>query len=869
MKRYLLFLLFALTGAVGAMAQSSMTDDQIMKFVMKEQQNGSSQAQIVKKLMQRGVTVQDIRRVRKKYQRLSEQEGLGVVSNQTGGQTDDRTRTNQAKGKTYRQLDGDNLEDREATYANYSVGRLQQSRDVRRRHTYDENDEDFVQMQDEMNQFVPVDTTVLYEQLLEQVRSKKKQVFGRDIFNNEDLTFEPAMNIATPASYVLGAGDAVYIDIYGASQKTIESTVSPDGTVTVEGYGPVTVGGMTVAEANAALRSRLGQRYRNSSIRLTVGQTRTITVNVMGEVLVPGTYTLSSLSTVFNALYMAGGLNDIGTLRNIKVFRGGRLISTCDIYGFIIDGDMSGNVRLMDNDVISVGPYDCLVNMTGKVKRPMYYEMKKGESLATALDYAGGFTGDAYKGSVRVVRKSGEMRSVYNVEEFDFSTFRMMDEDSVTVDSVIDRYENMVEVKGAVFRPGMYQVGGAISSVRSLIEAASGLTEDAFTAHAVMHRMKSDRSLEALSVDVEGIMNGSSPDIPLRSNDVLFIPTKAEMMQQQTLTIHGEVQYPGVYRYASNETLEDFILQAGGLTDQASMVKVDVARRVSDPMAVTTDSVIARTFSFALKDGFVISGGSNFTLLPFDEVYVRKSPGTYTLQNVEVQGQVMFPGSYTLAMKNQRLSDIVKNAGGVNDRAYLAGAHLIRRYTSEERQRAVEARQRALEELRTNLQALAAKSGNANLASMSTMDQLSKYEVGDTYPVGIQLDKAMSDPGGIEDIVLREGDRLVVPEYNGTVKVNGEVMYPNTMTYMSGKRASYYINQAGGYSTKALKGHAYIIYMNGQVAKAGRKNRPQPGCEIVVPQKALSTTTTAERLSMATSVGSFAAIVATIANVLK
>ena len=717
---------------------------------------------------------------------------------------------------------------------------------------YDETNQEFMLMQQDLNSIMP-DSTALFEQLMAEHQKNKRKVFGRDIFNNKELTFEPPMNIATPQNYRLGAGDAVYIDIYGASQKTIESTVSPDGTVTIEGYGPVQVAGMTVSQANAHLRSTLGSRYSSSQIRLTVGQTRTIMVNVMGEVRVPGTYTLSAFATVFNALYMAGGISDIGTLRNIKVYRNNKLISTVDVYDYILNGKQTGNVRLADNDMIVVGAYDCLVNLTGKVKRPMFYEMRKNESVGTLLKYAGGFTGDAYTKSVRVVRKTGREYSVYNVDEFDMSSFHVSDEDSVSVDSILPRFSNMAEIKGAVFRPGMYQVGGDISSVKSLIEHAEGVREEAFTAHAVMHRMKADRTLEVVPVDIDGIVKGTTPDIPLKPNDVLFVPTKKEMMQEQTITIHGEVNYPGIYKYADHETLEDFILQAGGLKETASTVKVDVARRLSDPKAFTTDTIIARTYTFALKDGFVIDGEEGFKLEPFDEVYVRKSPGYYKQQNVTVEGEVMFGGTYTLAKKNQRLSDIIAAAGGVNDRAYIKGARLERRRTQEERMRA-----------ESLLKLLNSQSGGKD-----TLD-LRKLDIGDTYSVGIELDKALSHPGGDEDVVLREGDRIIVPQFTNTVKISGDVMYPNTVGFEQGKNTKYYVNQAGGYGNRARKSHAIIIYMNGKVAKVGRGVKPQPGCEIVVPSKPIRDgKTLAEILTIGTSVASIATMIATLANILK
>lgn len=838
-----------------AAAQSSMTDEQILQFVMKENANGTSQAQIVTKLMQKGVTIDQIRRVKDKYERQAKNKGLGTVTPKNEEESDGRQRKNNSKKKS------SNNDDEESPQY-----RLKDTREKKKNRNeevvYDETNEDWLMMQDELNTFIP-DTTAMLEKLLAEKR--KKKVFGRDIFNNKELTFEPNMNIATPQNYILGPGDAVYIDIYGASQKTIESTISPDGEVTIEGFGPVQVSGLTVAQANARLRSTLGARYSSSKIKLTVGQTRSIMINVMGEVKNPGTYTLPAFATVFHALYMAGGTNDIGTLRNIKVYRNNRLVSVVDIYDYILNGKLTGNVRLADNDVIAVGPYDCLVNITGKVKRPMFYEMKRNESVGTLLKYAGGFTGDAYKKSVRIVRKTGREYSVYNVDEFDMSAFQLADEDSVSVDSILPRFSNMVEIKGAVFRPGMYQVGGDINSVRTLIEHADGLREEAFTARAVMHRMKKDRTLEVVPVDVEGILDGTVPDIPIQNNDVLFIPTKQEMMEEQTITIHGEVQYPGIYKYADNETLEDFVLQAGGLKQTASTVKVDVSRRIVNPKALTTDSVIARTYTFALKDGFVIDGTPGFKLMPFDEVYVRKSPGYYKQQNVVVEGEVMFSGTYTLSKKNQRLSDLIKSAGGVNDRGYIAGARLERKVNDSERARMEAVLKKAKEEAE-QMEIEAAKE-NKKL-DLKDSEKIKKFEVPEYYSVGIELDKALANPGCDADIVLREGDKIIVPQYNGTVKINGAVMYPNTVGFQKGKKAKYYINQAGGFSQKAKKSQTYIVYMNGTIAKVSQNAKPKPGCEIVVPEKEINKMTIAEKMTIGTSVASIAIMIATLANIL-
>lgn len=856
MKKYIILFLFALLLPCYATAQSSMTDEQILKFVMKENAEGTSQAQIVTKLMQKGVTIEQIRRVKDKYERQAKNKGLGTVSSKDSEEDNGRQRKN--NGKKGSSKNDDDEESPQYRIKDTREKKKSKSKEV----VYDETNEDWLMMQDELNTFIP-DTTAMLEKLLAEKR--KKKVFGRDIFNNKDLTFEPNMNIATPQNYILGPGDAVYIDIYGASQKTIESTVSPDGEVTIEGFGPVQVSGLTVAQANARLRSTLGARYSSSKIKLTVGQTRSIMINVMGEVKNPGTYTLPAFATVFHALYMAGGTNDIGTMRNIKVYRNNRLVSVVDIYDYILNGKLTGNVRLADNDVISVGPYDCLVNITGKVKRPMYYEMKRNESVGTLLKYAGGFTGDAYKKSVRIVRKTGREYSVYNVDEFDMSAFHLADEDSVSVDSILPRFSNMVEVKGAVFRPGMYQVGGDINSVKTLIEHADGLREEAFTARAVMHRMKKDRTLEVVPVDVEGILDGTVPDIPIQNNDVLFIPTKQEMMEEQTITIHGEVQYPGIYRYADNETLEDFVLQAGGLKQTASTVKVDVSRRIVNPKALTIDSVIARTYTFALKDGFVIDGTPGFKLMPFDEVYVRKSPGYYKQQNVVVEGEVMFSGTYTLSKKNQRLSDLIKSAGGVNDRGYIAGARLERKVNESERARMEAVLKKAKEEAE-QMEIEAAKENKK--IDLKDSEKIKKFEIPEFYSVGIELDKALANPGCDADIVLREGDKIIVPQYNGTVKINGAVMYPNTVGFQKGKKAKYYINQAGGFSEKAKKSQTYIVYMNGTIAKVSQNAKPKPGCEIVVPEKEINKMTIAEKMTIGTSVASIATMIATLANIL-
>jgi protein involved in polysaccharide export with SLBB domain len=812
MKKYVLF--FVMLLSVQAAVAQGMSDQQVMQFIQAEAKAGTSQAQIVTKLMQRGVKIDQIRRLRSQYQKQIQQSGMEAKADAAVGEVESRMR----KGT-------------ESSGQQVVVGKSGSTQ----AQIQEEADIQYAEIQQNINQHVDGE-----------VGEAKLKVFGRDIFNNKLLSFEPNMNIATPQNYVLGAGDQVLIDIYGASQKSEQLTISPDGDITVPGYGPIHLAGLTVAGAQSKIRSTLGSRYASSSLKLSVGQTRSILINVMGEVKAPGTYTLSAFATVFHALYMAGGINDLGTLRNIKVFRGGKQVTVVDVYEYILNGRLAGNIRLHENDVIVVGPYDCLVGVQGNVKRPMFYEMRPSESVAQVIKYAGGFTGDAYKKSVRLVRKAGERFSVHNVEEFDQSSFKLADGDAITVDGMINRYENMVEIKGAVFRPGQFELGKQITTVRSLIEAADGLTEDAFTSRGVMYRMKEDRTLEAQSIDIAGLMAGTVADIPLRNEDVLFIPTQAERVSERVVTINGEVFSPGSYQYAENETIEDLIVRAGGLTDAASLAKVDVARRIVDPNATEKSSEIAKIFSFSLKDGLVVDGDRDFTLEPYDVVSVRKSPAFSTGGSITVAGEVNFEGIYTLEHKNMRLSDAVKMAGGITDAAYLRGSRLVRVMNDEERVR----QQATLEAIRNIL----TERGDSVSGA--------KLQLGDTYVVGINLDKAVQNPGGEYDILLREGDRIFVPEFNGSVKISGDVFFPNTVSYVAGKGYKWYVNQAGGWGNRAKKSKTFIVYQNGTIGVASKGAKPEPGCEIVVPSKKQKTPVNLGSLvSMGTSLASLATMV--------
>ena len=783
------------------MAQSSMTDQQVLEYVKQGMSEGKDQRQMATELARRGVTREQAERVKKLY----EQE-QGVSTSKMSG-----TEQNEARL-------------REATQEESTTSVLENPQPDSRE------------------------------------LAQENQVFGRNIFNTRNLTFEPSVNLATPPNYRLGPGDEVIIDIWGTSQNTIRQQISPDGTINIEKIGPVNLSGMTVSEANEYLKRVLGKTYSGLDapdgtleIRLTLGNARTIQINVMGEVVQPGTYALSSFSTVFHALYRAGGVNEIGSLRNVQVTRNGKTVAKVDVYDFIMKGKTQDDIRLQEGDVIIVPAYEALVQISGNVKRPMKFEMKKNETLATLINYAGGFSADAYTRSLRVVRQNGEEYEINTVKEIDYSAYPMRNGDVVTAEAILNRFTNKLEVRGAVYRPGIYQLNGEINTVRALVNEAKGLTGDAFTNRAVLQREREDLTTEIISVDVRSIMAGTSPDIPLQKNDILYIPSIHDLEDRGDVTIFGEVAKPDSYSYSDNMTLEDLIIRAGGLRESASTVRVDVSRRIKDPKSTHSTDSIGQMFTFALKDGFVIDGEQGFTLQPYDQVFVRRSPGYQAQQNVQVTGEVIFSGTYAMTTTEERLSDLVKKAGGATSKAYLRGAKLIRVANDEEKKR-----------MRDVIDLMNRQFGKAMMDSLD-------IRVEDTFTVGIDLEKAVANPGSEYDLVLREGDVLSVPKLNNTVKVNGAVMMPNTVGYLSDKNANYYLDQAGGYALNAKKSKKFVIYMNGQVAriKGRSKDKIEPGCEIIVPSKKNKRVNVGEILGYASSFGSLATMFATISNLIK
>ena len=702
----------------------------------------------------------------------------------------------------------------------------------------------------------------------------KETVFGREIFSNKNLSFEPDLNIPTPKNYILSAGDELLINVWGDSELNLKLKVSPEGTILIPNLGPVSVSGLTIETAENRIRQELGRIMStlsgntdgaNTFVSVSLSQIRSIKVNIVGEVVAPGTYTLPSFATLFNALYAAGGVNEIGSLRGIKVYRNSKEVAKLDVYDYLLNGKYNTNIRLEENDMVIVSPYDQLAVVRGKVKRNRIFEMKKGETLQQLLNMAGGFTGDAYKKDVRIKRKADSRYQIATVTEDKYPTFAMMDGDSLLVDSVIPFYENRLIVTGAVWRPGEYELNGTVHTVKGLINQAAGLKGDEFTGRAQITRLNPDFTTTVIAVDIRGILNGTSPDIELKPEDILNIPSLFDLREPYTIKVSGAVNYVDtVLPYRNNLTVEDAIMMAGGLKESAATVNVEVARRIKDTKTYENSNRTAEVFNFELNDnlGLISVDGKNsnsvFTLEPFDEVYVRFSPGYQEQQVVKVDGEITFSGDYVLAEKNSRLSNIIAKAGGITPDAYVKGASLKRQLTEDEMRR-----------LETLLQLSANKQSRDSVA-------LSLENIKD-YSVGIDLEKALANPGSAHDVVLRDGDELYIPQFQSTVKISGAVTYPNSVTYTNGMSVKSCLSQAGGYNDIARK-YPIVIYMNGKVATTKRrfiffKHYPkvEPGSEIVVPAKTQQDrkTSLAEILSITSSTTSMAAMITSIINTLK
>lgn len=789
--------------AVTAVAHADMTDQQIIEYVKQQQQAGKTERQIGKELVSRGVSKEQLERIRSRYTEMSGDE-------------------QKASPKVSSNVVRNEVKDEQADAP-------QQERSGR---------------DTPVNRARPMET--------------QRDIFGSNVFKTQGLSFEPNQNQATPKDYRLGPGDEVVIDIWGASEDRIREIISPEGSIIIEQLGPIFLNGMTIDEANNHLRNLFAYKYagveeNETDISLTLGQVRTIQVNVMGEVTTPGTYRLSPFATVFNALYHAGGISGIGTLRNVEVLRNGRRIASVDVYEYLFDGKSSKNITLQEGDVIMVPPYTTLVSMQGNVKRPMFYEAKAGETLADMIHYAGGFGSDAYTETVRLSRHTGKQNEYFNVQADEYDTFRLADGDIVAVGQVLDRYTNRIQLRGQVMRPGFYALGTDVTTLRDLINKADGLMEDAYTQRVLIYREGPDLTLQVIPVDLGSVLAGTSSDIKLQRNDIVEIASVQEIIDRGGFTIQGLVSDPGTYPYAENTTIEDLILQAGGLLQGASTARIEVSRRMIDPNSVHSSNETAQLFTFPYNEGN--PGGSGFTLEPYDIVTVRKSPVYMAQQRVAIGGEVVFEGPYTIARRNERISDLVSRAGGLTKAAYVRGAHLSRKMTEDE----VEAREETLRMARM-------MQGGENTDSIS----MGKLIMSNRYNVGIELEKALANPGCDEDLVLQEGDVLFIPQLVNTVRVQGDVMFPNTVVYKKGLKLKDYISQAGGYGQRAKKNKTYVVYLNGTVARAKGSTPIEPGCQIIVPSKSPKKGVDWPAvMTVVTAGGTLGTMAATVASLLK
>ena len=803
MMKKILFSLFLTLMMPTAIFAQSMTDDAVMAYVKDGVKQGKTQKQLYQELLIKGVTKEQLLRIKEKYEQQQ-----SMSKERQGNENIDTERT--------------------------------EAKDEENSSSAQDDNKKLAMPQDGI------------------------KVFGRDIFYSSNLTFEPSMNIATPTDYRLGPGDQVVIEVWGASEANIVQKVTPDGYISIPDVGPIAVNGLTVQAASNRIRAKLSKIYSgmktanvdlSTNVKVSLGQIRTIQVNIMGEVARPGTYALSSFSTVFHALYKAGGVSPIGSLRNIKVVRGGRTVATIDVYDYILQGRSHTDIRLQEGDVILASPYEALVMIQGKIKRPMYYEMKSSESIAILINYAGAFSDDAYASSITVERSNAKERTICTVDEMHYNDFKMKDGDVVSIGAILDRYDNRVEIKGAVYRPGSYAIGQDIRTVRDLILKADGLLEEAFTNRGVLHRENPDRKLEIISVNTKGILDGTEPDIALQKNDALFIPSIYDLEAKGTLEINGEVFAPGIFPFAANTKLEDLIIMAGGLTEAASTVRVDVTRRFTDNKSTKKQKEISETYTFSVKDGFVIEGEQGFILEPYDQVFVRRSPGYTPKINVTINGEVEFEGNYALNERNERLSDVIKQAGGLTEFAYLEGARLERQLTYDEYLQAKE------------LMAMVVSNNKVD-----GNDSIVVPEVTRTYPVGINLVDIMKNPHSAIDPVLHDGDVIIIPQLMTTVSISGSVRKPNSIVYDPKKDLKDYISEAGGYAERARKSGTFILYPNGHIKELGRSASAKNiigGSKIIVPQKAKSQWNLGTTLSTISTSVSMLAVIASLINTMK
>ena len=709
------------------------------------------------------------------------------------------------------------------------------------------------------------------------ITSDSLGIFGHELFRNKDLNFVPSYNVPTPENYKLSAGDEIVIDIWGDVISNITAKISPEGCITIPNLGPVYISGQTVVQAEKSLKAYLSKIYSGLAqpepttfAKLALGKTKTVSINVVGDVAKPGSYTLPSLSTIASAMYLAGGPSELGTVRNIRLYRNNKLASTLDVYDFILNGKFDSNIRLEDNDVIIVSPYEGVVTVSGAVKRPMKYEVKGGETIADIIDFAGGFSDNAYTGSVHISRISGlkDQHTGATGESFDvpadkFGEFKLQGGDVVKVKTNKNRFKNQIAISGAVWHPGTFSITEEKSTLRDLIQAAGGLQEDAYLERGAITRLDENRLPVHIPFSVQNVILGME-NVILKPDDKVEIYSIHSLLPKKVVRIYGEVNNPtrkesfkgesNIYDFKSGMTIADLILAAGGITEYATLSKVEVARRIVGDIVLQDETpksdTVAQVFHFNLLKN---PSDADFKLEPYDIVFVRRNPNYKDQQAVRVIGEVNYPGTYVVEKNNVRLSDIIESADGFKQDAYIKGATLKRTLTKEEYERLVVAKEIAMKQV------------NDSTA-------VEEMEIGESYSVAIDLEAAIKNPGSVADVVLRSGDIINVPKFNSTVKISGGVLYPNVVSYVPGKSLNYYLSNAGGIIQGGVKKKTYMVHMNGAVATKGNSGfKVQPGTEIIVPVKDKSNKgqTLASILGIATSTASLAAMVTTIINQVK
>jgi len=833
MRKIVFIILFQLCAAVGY-SQSLMdiqnvkvdnlSDAQIEQLVKRAESSGLNEQQLEAMALERGMPMSEVSKLR---QRINSLKSGGSKSNNQG------TSAASGKASSLRMIEGQ---------------------------TEEIDPFDSLRRSDPYYDLTPV----------------QKKIFGYKLFHNKKVNFNPSLNIPTPPNYTLGAGDQLLIDVYGASQQSYDLTINPDGKILIPNVGSVQVGGSSVAAASSRIKSALTQIYSglsvgNTFVEIRLGNIKTVNVSLVGELNRPGTYALPSFASPINALFAAGGPNENGSFRHVQVYRDSRLLKEIDIYEFISKGELSSTLTLRDNDVIIVPPVRNRVEIIGPVRREGLFEVKPGETLVDLFQFAGGFGSDAYKERVTISRKTGRELKVEDVDQGNYSAFVPQDGDVLRVGMIQNRFENRVQVSGAVQRPGTFALAEGMG-LKDLIQRAEGLREDAFLNRATLYRTKADFSMEIVGVDVQAIVNGQIPDIQLRKEDLLLVPSVYDLKEEYYLKISGEVNRPGTFPYGERITVADLVLKAGGFKESATSSRIEIARRIKDDTSGKLAEIIIVDIDKELR---LLGDNANLELNPFDHVMVRRSPGFQRAQLVNVEGEAMYPGEFAIAHANERISDLLKRAGGLTPYAYPKGATLIRRNEFFENKTDDEIKLENLEQIRELINKdsidwtaservlmgsidkkllekvvleernkLVSDIRKESLMTLAESDETIKdLKIKDVELIGLDLPGILANPYGPLDLILKEGDVLSIPKELQTVRMRGEVLFPTTARYDLTNRFGSYISKSGGFTDNARKSRSYVVYANGDVKRTNKfllfnvYPKIEPGAEIIVPAK--------------------------------